>query len=73
MIVEKAYVASDNVLSGIQVAIKLKKTPAGKHVMQAVPKLFCTTTKSNFTIVVVLTNLREYFQVFWLCERSILD
>lgn len=70
-VVEKMYVASDNVSSGIRVAIKLKKTPAGKHVMQAVTELLCATAKSNFTVVVVLTDLGEYFQFFWLRAREV--
>jgi len=72
-VVEKTYVASSTVSSGVRVAIELKKTPGGKHVMQAVTELLCATAKSNFPVVVLLTDLGDVFRFFWIHEKSILD
>ena len=53
--------------------IELKKIGREKHRMQAVTELICAAAKSNFAVVVLLTDLGDYFRFFWLHGKSILD
>ena len=72
-VVSKIYVDSWNTPSGIRVAIELKKNAAPEHVMQAVTQLLSATAKSNFKVVVLLTDLKDHFQFFWLHQNYIVD
>jgi hypothetical protein len=72
-VVSRAYVRSYNAAAGIRVGIELKKKVAQKDSMQAIAELLSASALSNYRVAVLLTDLNDFWQFFWLAKGKIVD
>jgi hypothetical protein len=72
---EKVYVNTKLAEKGLRIILELKhpKIPISpKHVRQAIAQLLLSSIKSEFAPCVFLTNLVDYFQLFYIQDQSII-
>lgn len=72
-VVDKSHIKSSNIVGGIRVGIELKKKIKRADHMQAITKLMLTSLYSKYPVVMLLTDLREHWQFFWLEVGGIVD
>jgi len=72
-IVDRKYVRSRNTAGGIRVGLELKKTVEESNVMQAIVELIVASIYSEYSVVMVLTDLGEDWQFFWLERGCVVD
>lgn len=68
--VPQIYVDTQNLTSGVLVAVELQKNVKG-GVNQAVLELLAASQVSNFPVVVLLTNLNMNWHFFWLGKNNV--
>ena len=72
IIFPKKYEDNINLRGGIQIMIELKnKKPSEADRRQAVLQLITASFCSNYPVVVILTNLNEFWQFIWFSKSGI--
>ena len=65
------YVKLFDTARGIRVAIELEKQVQKKDCMQAILKLIAANCHSNYSIMTLLTNLRQTWHCYWINRDGI--
>ncbi|KAF8419754.1 hypothetical protein EV426DRAFT_644762 [Tirmania nivea] len=65
------YIRAHNIAGGIQVAIELRGQIDESSCKQAVLQLLAASALSNYPVMVLLTDLREYWHFLWLVMEGI--
>lgn len=73
IIVDKAYVEDSNTAAGVHVGMEMKKTVTENDCIQAIIELLAAGIFSNFPVVMVLTDLKQYWQFFWFSRGSVVS
>ncbi|RUS22568.1 hypothetical protein BC937DRAFT_88444 [Endogone sp. FLAS-F59071] len=72
-IVDSKNVKSGNIAGGIRVGIETKKTVKKADAMQVITELITANIFSEYPVVMLLTNLKEHWQFFWLERGCVVD
>lgn len=72
-IVNDAYIETGFVVSGILVGIEVKKNVTPKNNMQAILELLIAGLSSEYSVVNILTDLRDVWRFFWLEQGLIVS
>lgn len=73
IIVDKAYVEDSNTTAGVRIGIEMKKTATEKDCIQAIIELLATEIFSDIPVVMVPTNLKQYWQFFWFSRGNVVS
>lgn len=65
LIVEKAYVKDLNIVAGVRVGIEKREVVSEEDCIQAVAQLIAADIYSNYSVIILLTDLRNHWQFFW--------
>lgn len=73
IIVDKVYVEDFSTAAGVYIGMKVKKTVTEKDCIQAIIELLAADIFSNFPVVMVLTDLKQYWQFFWFSRGNVVS
>ena len=70
VIVQNAYIRPRNILGGMQVVVELRKKGDDQDARQATLELISANVFANYAVVVLLTDLKEYWHFLWLAKET---
>ncbi|RPB23234.1 hypothetical protein L211DRAFT_279841 [Terfezia boudieri ATCC MYA-4762] len=70
VILQNVYIRSRNILGGMQVIVELKKQVGDQDTRQVTLELISANVFSNYGVVVLLTDLNEYWHFLWLTKET---
>jgi len=74
IILPRRYNRGNNFKGGIQIAIELKRKGITEaHCSQETLQLILASCLSNYPVVVILTNLKKYWQFIWVSKSGLTE